>query len=698
MRQPLRQAGPRVVADRHDEQTCAQRQLNEAASFGVLASESALPTFRAAEKLVSAPPVAAIAQDKRATWRPDIDGLRALAVGPVVIFHLAQSVLPGGFVGVDIFFVISGYLISRNIFRQVAEGRFSIRSFYEHRLRRIFPAYFAVLLAVFAVALIHELPPDSVALGKSLLAAIGSVTNIFFWATTNYFEQPAEKLPLLHTWSLSVEEQFYLLFPAMILFAHRHANARMKGSVLLVFATSLAISIPGAFLYPTATFYLLPTRAWELMVGSILALGILPDFRSDLSRALGAACGLALIVLSMLLLSPQTPFPGLTALPPCIGAALIIFAGNSGRPFVTRLLSIKPLVFIGLISYSLYLWHWPLLALQRADMLFFEPHSKLFERAVLLGMSLVLGTLSWWFIERPTRNRALVSTRVLVTASLIAATSMVLGSLALIATNGLPARYTAETVKLADYLNYNEKAQFLEGQCFLDLSDDFSKFDKALCLPDRPGLPNYLLFGDSHAAHLASGLKAALPDANILQITGVQCPPLLPKQPNVSRSCPDMIKLASEILPKERKIDKVWLSAAWNGSRLVQSAGWSKNWLDDLKQTAEHFQKLGIPVVIVGPNSEYDAPLPTLLARGNEKHSPALAQQALVEDPFALDKTLAEFAKANGFAYVSLIDHLCAGASCREYTPSGEPIYFDASHFGSAGSSLIASEIARELQ
>jgi len=688
-----RQAGPRVVVDR---EATYRQDLVERDAVSNMASASNQKEDAAAGTRMSK---AALSYKHAAAWRPDIDGLRALAVGPVVIFHLAQSVLPGGFVGVDIFFVISGYLISRNIFRQAAEGRFSIRSFYEHRLRRIFPAYFAVLLAVFAVALIHEMPPDTVALGKSLLAALGSVTNFFFWATTNYFEQPAEKLPLLHTWSLSVEEQFYLLFPAMILLVHQRGQAWMQWCVLIVFAMSLAISIPGAFLYPTATFYLLPTRAWELMTGTILALGVFPDLRNDVYRAIAATVGLGLIVLSMMLLSPQTPFPGLAAIPPCLGAALIIFAGSSGSTLVTKLLSLKPLVFIGLISYSLYLWHWPLLALQRADMLFFEPQSKLAERSILLAMSLLLATASWWFIERPTRNRTIVSTRALVSTALLATVTLVAGATTLILTDGLPARYAPQTVKLASYLNYDQRPQFLEGQCFLDLTADFSKFDKSLCLPNKPNAPNYILFGDSHAAHLASGLREALPDANILQVTGVQCPPLLARQPNISRSCPNMIKLASEILPKERKIDKVWLSAAWNGSRLAESAGWNKSWLEDLKQTAEYFRSLGIAVVIIGPSPEYNAPLPTLLARGNENHNPGLAQQSLVPDPFILDRSMAEvFKNNNNVTYVSLMKRLCETGTCRDYADKDVPLYFDASHFGSAGSRLIAKEIVGDLQ
>jgi len=637
-------------------------------------------------------------EDNRPGWRSDIDGLRAVAVGPVVVFHLAQSFLPGGFVGVDIFFVISGYLISRNIFARSAAGRFSILTFYEHRLRRIFPAYAAVLFAVLLVDLVHALPPDAETAGRTLLAAIASVTNIWFWTTTDYFAQPAESLPLLHTWSLSVEEQFYLVFPALVLWAGGRSSRRLRPALVVLFLVSLAISVPGSFLYPTASFYLLPARAWELLLGSLLALGLVPALRSRLGRELATAGGLLLIATSMLLLTPRTPFPGLAALPPCLGAALILHAGESGDSLGARLLSLRPLVFLGLISYSLYLWHWPLLAFQRTDMLLFATESKLVERGALLGLSLAAATLSWWLIEKPTRDRTRVSIRTLVAGSAAAASVLLAAATALVVTGGLPSRFTPAAVTLARYLENDQTAQFREGHCFLGVNDPVTAFDRSLCLSDVPGRPNYILLGDSHAAHLYAGLHAVLPEANILQVTGVQCAPLVIAQPQASRACPGLIELAATTLPAERPIAKVWLSAAWNSSRLGPSPGWSADWLVDLKRTVAHFRGLGIEAVIIGPSPEYRLPLPALMARAAEDGRPGRVGEALIPDPLVLDRMMAAFSAENGLTYVSLIDRLCADGTCRDQASPGIPLDFDRSHFTVAGSDYVARRIVDALR
>lgn len=525
------------------------------------------PAGRAAAK-----PAPAAVQER---WRADIDGLRAIAVVSVVVFHVAQSFLPGGYVGVDIFFVISGYLISRNIVRKLEDGSFKLLTFYEHRIRRIFPAYAAVLLAVLILVPLRDLPPDAHAFGKALLAAVLSVTNIYFWFTTDYFAQPSEVLPVLHTWSLSVEEQFYLLFPSLALLAWWAGRRWFRSGVVAVFALSLAASVYGAFAYPTATFYWLPTRAWELLLGTLLAMGLVPPLRSDLGRNLAAGAGLLLLGMPMLLLTAYTPFSGLAAAPPCLGAALILHAGESGTSRVARLLSTRPFVFVGLISYSLYLWHWPVLALHRVGTLPLPTYSKLVERGLILVLSFVLGTAFWWFIERPTRNRDLFSTRMLLIGSAVIASGLVAAAGTLILTGGLPSRFKPEAAAIARYLNYDQAAQFREGRCFLNLNQSFAAFDRADCLPDNPGRANHVILGDSHAAALASGLREALPDANLLQVTGVACPPLLPQQAPIGTACPDLVDLALEELPKTRSIDTVWLTARWNASRLDALAGWS---------------------------------------------------------------------------------------------------------------------------
>ena len=631
-------------------------------------------------------------------WREDINGLRAVAVLPVVIFHLAQSLLRGGYVGVDIFFVISGYLIGRNILRLVEERRFSLAGFYEHRLRRIFPAYAAVLLFVLAVSLARDLPPTSRALGEALVAAVASVTNIYFWAVADYFGQPAESLPLLHTWSLSVEEQFYLLFPALIILLGRGTGLWLRPALLGLFVASLLFSIPGAFVYPAATFYLIPTRAWELLLGGLLAARMIPPPRGAVGRNLATAAGLVLIAGSMLVLTSYTPFPGLAALPPCLGAALIILGGETGGSVVARLLAWRPLAFIGLISYSLYLWHWPIMVLQRTELLFVDTRSKLIERGVVLVLSLIVATLSWWLIERPTRDRRLMPPRMLFAGCGAAALLLMGTGATLLVTDGLPARYAPPVAQLAGYLRYDPATQYRQGRCFLDRSEPFAGFDREACLPDSPGRPTYLLLGDSHAAHLHLGLSQVLDNANILQVTAVLCPATAPLQPVVGRACPELMELALNHLPRERRITKVWLSSAWHASRLEGTAGWRVAWLADLRQTVEAFRQRGVEAIIIGPSPEYRSALPRLLALEMMRNDPGLTQRELHPDPIALDHIMARFAAENDLPYVSLIDALCPGGICPGFAAPGVPLLFDASHYTDAGSLFVARRIADRLR
>lgn len=633
-------------------------------------------------------------------YRPDIDGLRAVAVVGVLIFHVAQSFLRGGYVGVDVFFVISGYLISSNILAQAERGKFSIARFYEHRLRRIFPAYAAVLAFTTAAVVWKFVPSEINAYAKALGAAIASITNIYFWATSDYFALAAEELPLLHTWSLAVEEQFYLLFPFLVVAIHRWFPGRHAVAVLAIFLASLAVSIWGAYAAPIATFYLLPTRAWELLLGTLLALKIGPSPRTELQRNLTAGAGLALIALPMILYWPYTRFPGLAAVPPCLGAALIMLAGETGSSLVGRLLSMRPVVFVGLISYSLYLWHWPLMVLQRTDFLLVHSDSRLVTRGTVFVASFVCAILSWWIVERTTRNRQIVTSRTLVLGSGVAALTLLLAAGVLGYTGGFQQRFSPEALAVARYLDYDEQKQFREGSCFLDRDTPFKRFDRTACLPDIPGRPNYLLIGDSHAAALSSGLRQAFPDANVLQLSGVGCPPTIALQPAASEACSGLNHIAFEELPKARKITKAWLVARWNVGRLGQGPGWNKDWLTDLLQTVDELRRHGVDSIVIGPMPEYGSRLPRLLAKSIQAHDPDLASRSLTPDSLALDRQMADFAKKHGIPYVSLAQAVCSGSdrSCMTYAAAGVPLLFDSDHLTEAGSALVAEKISPQLR
>ncbi|MDB4538084.1 acyltransferase, partial [Akkermansiaceae bacterium] len=300
------------------------------------------------------------------TYRPDIDGLRAVSVLGVVLFH-AGAPVTGGFAGVDVFFVISGYLITGILIREMGENRFSIVRFWERRIRRILPVLFCVTLVTLIAGALLMLPFGFQVVGQSSVAVFLMASNIQFYRTTGYFDPSAEENPLLHTWSLSVEEQFYLVLPLLLLLVFRLRMQRNLGPMIwLVIAGSLGISVFWLARDSAMSFYLLPSRAWELAVGSLLA-ARMPSEAGKGVKFWGGWAGLALIVATFFVYTPETPFPGFAAMVPVAGAALVIWAGvGSGhRHGVGRWLSCRPLVAVGLASYSFYLWHWPFFAFHR---------------------------------------------------------------------------------------------------------------------------------------------------------------------------------------------------------------------------------------------------------------------------------------------------------------------------------------------
>ena len=340
--------------------------------------------------------------------RNDIDGLRAVAVLPVVLFHYGANVFSGGFTGVDIFFTISGFVIAGSILNDIRAGSFSIANFYFKRVRRIVPAFTAVMIATTIAAIFLLLPSDLVDYGRSLASTNTFLSNFYFWKTSGYFAAPAQTKPLLHTWSLSVEEQYYLFAPICFWIIYHYCKARWLLFLMPVAILSLAAGIAAVFVAPTAGFFLFPTRIWELLFGAMIALGSRPVGHRSLGEIMSVV-GLGLILLGIFTLEEGDPFPGWNALLPCLGTVLIIQAGigtqtRSALPLVNRLLSFQPLVGIGLISYSLYLVHWPIAAFMKYVTLR-SPTAA--EMAAMLVASLGLAWLLWRFVEQPFRKASL---------------------------------------------------------------------------------------------------------------------------------------------------------------------------------------------------------------------------------------------------------------------------------------------------
>lgn len=340
-------------------------------------------------------------------YRPEIDSLRALAVVPVILFHGQIPHFEGGYVGVDVFFVISGYLITSIIHREIEEDRFSIVRFYERRARRILPALLFICAIITPLAVVLLMPDQLRNYFQSLFSVALFSSNFLFWWESGYFGQAAEVKPLLHTWSLSVEEQFYIVFPILLILLHRLRVRRVALTILVLSAISLAISEIGVRTMPSGAFYILPTRAWELGAGAVIALGALPVAR--VGRAwceTGSLAGLAMILVAIFTFDNSTPFPGLAALLPALGAGLIIAFARPPTA-VARVLSWRPLVAVGLVSYSAYLWHQPLFVFGR---IYFWGTLTPGLFLALSALSLALAYLTWRFVERPFRARGVVST------------------------------------------------------------------------------------------------------------------------------------------------------------------------------------------------------------------------------------------------------------------------------------------------
>ena len=334
------------------------------------------------------------------THRREIDGLRALAVLPVILFHAGFATFGGGFVGVDVFFVISGYLITGIILRDLSRGQFSIRRFYERRARRILPALFTVMFACIPFAFLWMLPSQYDEFSRSILAVVLFISNLFFWHESGYFAAEAAEKPLLHTWSLGVEEQFYLLFPLLLMLLWRWKKLRMLPMMMALALLSLGLSEYASRYYLNVNFFFLPTRAWELLIGAMAAFSPLHTTEKRCASLL-ALLGIVLIIAAIFTFTEAMRLPSALSLIPTLGTALVLRYAATGT-LAAKLLSWPPLVGIGLISYSAYLWHQPLFAFARIRMLATPDHTVMLA---LAAAALLLGALSWKFIEQPFRYK-----------------------------------------------------------------------------------------------------------------------------------------------------------------------------------------------------------------------------------------------------------------------------------------------------
>jgi peptidoglycan/LPS O-acetylase OafA/YrhL len=632
-------------------------------------------------------------------YRPEIDGMRAIAVLSVILNHAGFVTVPGGFVGVDIFFVISGYLITSIILKEITQNRFSFLKFYQRRIRRIIPALFLVMFASLVTAYFMALPAQLEDISKSAIAVALSVSNFYFWSQSGYFAPASEFMPLLHTWSLGVEEQFYFLFPIITYIVCTKTKLSIRWLFVVLLLPLFLCSVYLSYHSPSFAFYLLPARAWELTLGAVLASNVIPTANHRLLKEGASSIGLLLILSSIFSLNSTVIYPGYFALIPCIGAALIIHYATEGT-WVNRMLSKKTFVFIGLISYSLYLWHWPILAFTR--MYNANIHLSLVQISEAIILSFVLAILSWRYVESPFRNTIILSRYRLPVATL--------GAFLLLIT-GITASVSIAGKGIPDRLNLKTQHLLLPDDHYP--IQDCSGFDKSgrkneCKIGSHSSSVSYVIIGDSHA----EAMRLAFDNNKTLKNkTGALwwhkgCALLVDahktSDPDDSR-CSLFKEKVIRALQSSPEIKLVILPGRWavyfNGS-LPETSGSYRSFLFDKEtletseaESAQVFQRsiamtvdkinaMGKEVIIIGDNPEAGFDVPTVLALASfhgKKISPIIKRSDVIERNQKIDLIFNALEQTRPMVhYIKTWDIYCK-KDCA-LIKNGTPIYVDHSH------------------
>jgi peptidoglycan/LPS O-acetylase OafA/YrhL len=501
-------------------------------------------------------------------YRSEIDGLRALAVLSVILFHAGFKAFSGGFVGVDVFFVISGFLITTIILSELEQGKFSIVKFYERRARRILPALFLVMLICIPFAWFWLLPSDMKNFSQSLIAVSIFASNILFWQESGYFNTAAELKPLLHTWSLAIEEQYYILFPLFLMLSWKLGKRWILVTLGLLFITSFVIAEWLVYSKPIAAFLLLPTRAWELLIGTFAAFYLSSSNYKGFVKARSEAAGwlgVVLILYAVFCYSKTTVFPSHNALAPTIGTVLIILFGTD-KTAVGKFLGNKVLVGIGLISYSAYLWHQPFFAFAKLRYGNNELSTTIYFLLILVVF--ILAYLSWYLIESFFRNPNKVTSKLIFRLAIIMFLFFLV--LGLIGNTDISneLRFSKDRLELVNTLDSN-KRKYLN--CFTDIKHDRPNVSKQdFCMVGANNTkPSFILFGDSHAISIANSVNIAASKVGLsgYLVATSSCPPLLGVDPtrkdNIGLQCMSMREEVLKVI-KEESLRKVYLVGRWD--------------------------------------------------------------------------------------------------------------------------------------
>lgn len=619
-------------------------------------------------------------------YRKDIDGLRGIAVLAVVGYHAFPNWIKSGFIGVDIFFVISGFLISGILFSSMESDSFSFTKFYDRRIKRIFPALILVLAASFVFGWFALLPDEYKQLGKHVAGGAGFLSNFVLWREAGYFDNAAETKPLLHLWSLGIEEQFYLTWPLM-LWLTRKRRLRQLAICVIVIAVSFAVNLIMVHRNPTADFYSPLSRFWELILGGLLAYLALhkptgveriksridaifkkitfsaaPKQKGSVLREGSAALGVSLIGLGIFTISSESTFPGFWALLPTVGTYLILSAGTEAW-LNRKVLSNRFLVWIGLISYPLYLWHWPLLSFARI----WEAQLPSREvRVAFVFVSVLLAWLTYSLVEKPIRFRK----RGKASSIALCGIMIVIGCLGFSSfeRNGFPSGIKDKSDYQMFFLNtppeykYSTEHHIFEAyrsECdFYDVKNQTvrDKIDESCYVPNTDSL--LFIWGDSHAQQLYYGLRKTLPQRlSILQVATSACTlSLVERSPDSLSACNKSNRFALKIIA-ERKPQTVLLA---------QKAGHTST---DFNEIATRLRAMGVRhVLLVGPVPQWKTELYKVIMNNFWFFTPRRSSLALKEDIFETDKALKEKYSGNSnLTYISLTDFFCNSAGCLLY-------------------------------
>ncbi len=639
----------------------------------------------------------------KVNYRPEIDGLRAIAVLGVLIYHAelvlgGHRLMPAGFLGVDIFFVISGFLITRILYTEVIENRFSFLTFYERRARRILPVLFLVMLCSMPFAWWLMLPPAMMDYAGSVITSILYSSNFWFWSSDSYWGQASALKPLLHTWSLSLEEQFYLIAPVVVVLTARR-KALFLGLLGLLFILSFTTAEVWSRTIPESAFYLLPARAWELLVGSFVAIYSINQVGRLESNLLNArqmrglkecisGVGLLLILTAMLSFDSGFRHPSIYTVLPVFGTALVILA--SEKTLIGRLLSLRAMIWVGLLSYSIYLWHFPIFALFKVGLIELTLGGKL----LCLLISVILAFVSYHLIEKPFRNPKVVGGRALLVSLFVAACGMLgLASWAYIS-KGLPDRFD-DFDNVLSYLDYPYKDSFLSHRCFLHPEDLQAKTGFINCpyssLADD-SKSTVFLWGDSNAAHLIPGIRRSFSDTHHLILRTISgCGVFMTEVKPTRPGC------------KDHNAESIDLITTSRPELLIIAGLWKPEFVERLRLTLQQLKRNGVNnILVVGPVPQWTPSLPAAIldfrkSNKNTRNYPRYLSDRSQSKIREIDQRMNNMTDDLDVLYYSPFQNWCSTDGCLTNI-DGKLVQWDYGHLTDEGSGELVENIVEALE